>query len=295
MILKGEIRLERRKVLKSLLQKDGIIVAPGCHDALGAKIIEKVGFEVAYMTGNGVSASLLGKPDIGLVTMSEMVTTARGIVSAINLPVIADADTGYGNVNSVIRTVEEFETTGVSAIHIEDQITPKKCGAMDGLKYISKDEHVAKIKAAVKARRDENFLIIARTDSRVSMGLNEAIARGKACADAGADVVFIEMLESTDELKQVARKIDAPLMYDMLEHTKVPYMNVKELENIGYKLVIFPLSSTFLYTQTTMELMRSLKNTGTTADFLDRMMKIHDYEKLLGLDEIKERENELGQ
>ncbi|BCJ85957.1 isocitrate lyase/PEP mutase family protein [Effusibacillus dendaii] len=285
--------MDRRKVLRNLLQQERIIVAPGCHDALGAKIIEKVGFDVAYMTGNGVSASLIGKPDIGLVTMPEMVSRARGIVSAVNLPVICDADTGYGNINNVIRTVEEYEAAGVSAIHIEDQITPKKCGAMDGLKYISKDEHVAKIRAAVTARQDKNFLIIARTDSRVSMGLEEAISRGKACADAGADIIYIEMLETVDELKEVARKIDAPLMYDMLENTRVPYMNVKELQNIGYKLVIFPLSSTFLYAETTMRLMSSLKETGTTAEFLDKMMTIHDYEELLGLQQIKQREKTL--
>ncbi|WCK56245.1 isocitrate lyase/PEP mutase family protein [Aneurinibacillus sp. Ricciae_BoGa-3] len=276
--------MDNRVSFKKLFQKEGIIVAPGCHDALGARIIEHVGFEVLYMTGNGVSASLLGKPDIGLVTMSEMVTRARGIVSSVKLPVICDADTGYGNINNVIRTVQEFEAAGVTAIHIEDQITPKKCGAMDGLQYISMEEHVSKIKAAVKARKDKNFLIIARTDSRVSLGLEEAIRRGKACAEAGADIIYIEMLESVEELREVARKIDAPLMYDMLENTRVPYMNIKNIENIGYKLVIFPLSSTFLYAKTTLELMASLKATGTTSDFLDRMMTIHDYEMLLGLD-----------
>jgi carboxyvinyl-carboxyphosphonate phosphorylmutase len=285
--------MERRKRLASLIRGKRIVVAPGCHDALGARIIEAAGFDVVYMTGNGVSASLIGKPDIGLVTMTEMVTRARSIVSAVNLPVICDSDTGYGNVNNVIRTVEEYEAAGVSAIHIEDQITPKKCGAMSGLKLVSAEEHIAKIRAAIRARKDKHFLIIARTDSRAVLGLEEAVRRGKAAAEAGADLVYVEMLESVDELKKVVRSIDTPLMYDMLENSKVPYMNVKDLEKIGYKLVIFPLSSTFLYASTTMKLMTELKKKGTTGGFLKEMMTLHDYEDLLGLGEIKDRENTL--
>lgn len=283
--------MERRKKLVNLIRGKKIVVAPGCHDALGAKIIEVAGFDVVYMSGNGVSASLIGKPDIGLATMSEMVSRARGIVSAVNLPVVCDSDTGYGNVNNVIRAVEEYEAAGVSGIHIEDQITPKKCGAMAGLKLVSLEEHIAKIKAAIGARKDKNFLIIGRTDSRVVLGLEEAIRRGKAAAKAGADLVYIEMLESVDELKKVVKSIRAPLMYDMLENSKVPYMNAKDLEKIGYKLIIYPLSSTFLYASTTMRLMTELKKTGTTAGFLKDMMSLHDYEALLGLGEIKEREN----
>ena len=284
--------MQRKRALKELLKQPGLVVAPGCHDALGAKIIEHAGFDALYMTGNGVASSLLGKPDIGLVTMSEMIGRARGIVSAVDIPVICDADTGYGNINNVVRTVEEYEAAGVCAIHLEDQITPKKCGCMDGLALISAEEHVTKIKAAIKARKDPDFLIIARTDSRGPMGLEEAIRRANAYANAGADLVYIEMLESVDELKEVVKRVDAPLMYDMLENTQAAYMNVKELEKIGYKLVIYPLASTFLYAQATLELMKSLKKTGTTAGFLDKMMDIHDYETLLGLDKIKEFDRE---
>lgn len=192
--------------LKQLLQKEGIVVAPGCHDALGAKVIESVGFEAVYMTGNGTSASAIGKPDLGFLTMTEMVSRARGIVSAV----ISDADTGYGNRNNVVRTVQEYEASGVSAIHLEDQVTPKKCGAMSGIELISIEEHVDKIQAAIRARKDENFLIIGRSDARGTKGLAEAIERGKAYANAGADLILIEMLESVDEMKEVARKIDAP-------------------------------------------------------------------------------------
>ena len=276
-----------------MLERREIIVAPGCHDALGAKIIASVGFEAAYMTGNGVSASVIGQPDLGLLTMSEMVKQVRGIVAAVDIPVLCDADTGYGNINNVIRTVEEYEAAGVCAIHIEDQVTPKQCGAMAGLKVISSEEHVAKIKAALGARKDPDFLIIARTDARGVLGLEEAIRRGCACAKAGADLVFVEMLESADEMKEVTRRVDAPLMCAMLENTKIPYLNIKQLENIGYKLVIYPLSSTLLYAQSTLALMSSLQSTGTTEAFLDKIMKLHDYEKLLGLDSIKKREADL--
>lgn len=279
--------MRRRIALKKLLEKDGIVVAPGCHDALGARIIEHVGFDVVYMTGNGVSASLLGKPDIGLLTMTEMITHARGIVSSVNLPVICDSDTGYGNVNNVARTVEEYEAAGVSAIHIEDQITPKKCGAMEGLAFISKEEHADKIRTAIKTRKDPNFLIIARTDSRRDFGLDEAIARGKACMEAGADLIYIENLESVEEMKTVTRSIDAPLVFDSLENANTPYLTTKQLEDIGYKLVIHPLSSTFAYTHMMIDLMKHLKDDGITKEYLPKMMKLHDYENLLGIKNYK--------
>ncbi|EOO25574.1 carboxyvinyl-carboxyphosphonate phosphorylmutase [Bacillus cereus VD133] len=279
--------MSKKISLKQLLQKEGIIVAPGCHDALGARLIESVGFDAVYMTGNGVSASALGKPDIGLLTMSEMITRARGIVSAVDVPVIADADTGYGNLNNVIRTVQEYEAIGVSAIHLEDQVTPKKCGAMSGIELISIEEHADKIRAAIGARRNEDFLVIGRTDARSTKGLNEAIERGRAYAKAGADLVILEMLESVDELKEVARKIDAPLMFSFVEHTRIPNLTVQKLESIGYKLVIYPLSSTLLYAKATIDLMKSLKETGTTENFQKNMLRICDYEGFLGIEKYK--------
>ncbi|MBP1920648.1 isocitrate lyase/PEP mutase family protein [Youngiibacter multivorans] len=282
--------MQKKITLRNLLDKEGLIVAPGCHDAFGAKIIEHVGFEVAYMTGNGTSASLIGKPDLGLITASEMVTHARGIVSAVNIPIICDCDNGYGGVNNVIRAVEEYEAAGVSAIHIEDQDMPKKCAALGDIKFIAKEELTEKIKAAVHARKDKNFTIIARTDCRSALGLKEAISRGQACANAGADVVYIELLESIDEMKEVVRSIDAPVMFDMLEHFRMPYINVKELENIGYKLVVFPLSSTLTYAKSILGLMTSLKETGTTEAFLDKMLTLKEYEHLLGYDMIERRE-----
>ncbi|MEW9674110.1 oxaloacetate decarboxylase [Ammoniphilus sp. 3BR4] len=279
--------MSKRVPLKQLLQKEGIVVAPGCHDAIGAKVIESVGFDAVYMTGNGASASAIGKPDVGLLTMTEMITRARGIVSAVDIPVIADADTGYGNRNNVTRTLQEYEASGVSAIHLEDQVTPKKCGAMSGIELISIDEHVDKIQAAVRARKDDNFLIIGRSDARGTKGLAEAIERGKAYANAGADLILIEMLESVDEMKEVARKIDAPLMFNYVEHTKIPNLTIQQFQDLGFKLLAYPLSSTFYYAKTMMDLMRTLKETGSTESFQEQMLKIHDYEKFLGIDKYR--------
>ncbi|MEW8987374.1 MAG: isocitrate lyase/PEP mutase family protein, partial [Bacillus sp. (in: firmicutes)] len=230
--------------LKKLLERNEIVIAPGCHDALGAKIVETMGFEAVYMTGNGATASQIGKPDVGLLTMTEMVTTAQKMSSAVNIPIIADADTGYGNKNNVARTVIEYEKAGVSAIHLEDQVTPKKCGAMSGIELISIEEHVEKIQAALKARKSEDLLIIGRTDSRGTLGLEEAIKRGNAYAKAGADLVILEMLQSIDEIKEVARRVDAPLMFSYVDFTRIPNITFKQLEEFGYKLVIYPLSST---------------------------------------------------
>lgn len=279
--------MSKRVPLKQLLQKEGIVVAPGCHDALGAKVIESVGFDAVYMTGNGTSASAIGKPDIGLLSMTEMVSRARGMVSAVDIPVISDADTGYGNRNNVVRTVQEYEASGVSAIHLEDQVTPKKCGAMSGIELISIEEHVDKIQAAIRARKDENFLIIGRSDARGTKGLAEAIERGKAYADAGADLILIEMLESVDEMKEVARKIDAPLMFNYVEHTKIPNLTIQQFQDLGFKLLAYPLSSTFYYAKTMMDLMRTLKETGSTESFQEKMLTIHDYEKFLGIDQYR--------
>ena len=184
--------------LAARLRHSGMVVAPGCHDALGAKIIEKAGFDAVYMSGNGLSASLIGAPDMGLLTMSEMVERARTLVGAVKIPVIADADTGYGNANNVQRTVRAYEAAGVAALHLEDQLTPKRCGAMTGLTLISPEEHADKIRAACAARRSADLLIIGRTDARLLNGFADALARGQIYACAGADLVLLEMLQSAE-------------------------------------------------------------------------------------------------
>lgn len=268
--------------LRKLLAQPGMTIAPGCHDALGAKIVEKAGFAAVYMTGNGLSASLIGAPDLGLLTMSEMVARARAISAAIRIPLIADADTGYGNLNNVARTIAEYEAAGVAALHLEDQVTPKKCGAMSGLALVSKEEHADKISAALKARRNTDMLIIGRTDSRLSLGLDEAIARGQAYARAGADLVLIEMLQSEDEMREAARKIDAPLMFNYVDR-RVPPLTAAQFEAIGFKLLCFPLSSTLAYAAMMRRFAADLKRQGTPLGWQDHMLDIHDYEEILDI------------
>ena len=191
------------------------ILAPGAYDALTARLIEQAGFPAVYMTGFGTSASLLGRPDVGLLTMSQMVDNARRIVQAVDVPVIADADTGYGNPLNVIRTVQEYELAGVSAIHMEDQVTPKKCGHMENKQVIAATEMIEKIQAAVEARRSDDFLIIARTDARAVEGLDSAVRRARAYREAGADILFIEAPQNEEEVALVARAFPGvPLLFN---------------------------------------------------------------------------------
>jgi len=268
--------------LRHRLSEPGIVVAPGCHDALGAKIIEKAGFEAVYMTGNGLSASLIGTPDLGLLTLTEMTARARGIAASVTIPLIADADTGYGNANNVARTIAEYEAAGVRALHLEDQVTPKKCGAMSGLSLVSKEEHADKIRAAIKARRDPDLLIIGRTDARLVLGLDEALSRGRAYAEAGADVVLVEMLQSEDEMREAVRRIEAPLMFNAVDR-RTPPLTVSRFAEIGFKLVAFPLSSTLAYAKMMIRFAADLKANGTTLPWEVDLMDIHDYEAVLDI------------
>lgn len=283
--------MKKTKMLRNLLQEEGIIVAPGAHNAFAAKIIEQTGgFQAVYMTGSGTAMSLIGEPDIGLLTMTEMVTQAKNIANAVSLPLIADADTGYGNAINVVRTVQEYEKAGVAAIHIEDQIIPKKCGHFEGKQVISQDEMVGKIKAALDAREDPDFVVIARTDARAVLGVEEAIKRAKAYVEAGADVIFFEAPQSLGELKIIAKSIDAPLLINMDEGTKTPLLTTKELEEIGYKIVIFPRSAPCAAAKTIQELMQLLKETGTTKGFANRMVTFEERNLITGLARYKEME-----
>ncbi len=275
----------KKRKLRELMNKPGIIVAPGVCDAIGARLVEKAGFDVCYMTGNGAMASMLGKPDIGLGTMTEMVQRAHNLASCISIPLISDADTGYGGLNNVKRTVEEFEAAGVSAIHIEDQASPKKCGAMEGVKVVPIEEMSEKIRIAVKSRKDPDFLIIARSDSRKVLGFEESLRRAKAFAEAGADVVYVEMLESREEILKLTTSVDAPVLYDMLEMSTDNIYSNQELQDLGVKIVIYCLSTTLYAANKVKEMLEVLKKTGTTRSLFDQMMPLHDYEKVIGLTE----------
>lgn len=266
---------------------DQILVAPGAHDVLTAKIIEQAGFNAVYMTGYGTSASLLGKPDVGLLTMTEMAQRAANMAEAVDVPVIADGDTGYGNAVNAMRAVREYEKAGVACIQFEDQVLPKKCGHMLGREIVSKEEMVGKIKAACDARRDPDFMIMARTDARTNYGIEEAIERGKAYEEAGADILFIESVENIDEMKLVISSFNVPVLANMLEHGRTPLLSTKELEEIGYDLVIFCVSSTYVAAKALSDLMQTLKKEGTTKGYLDKMIAFEDFNKLIGLPEIR--------
>ncbi|HDR9508473.1 carboxyvinyl-carboxyphosphonate phosphorylmutase [Burkholderia cepacia] len=267
--------------LNERLKRPGIVVAPGCHDVLGARIVARAGFEAVYMTGNGLSASLIGAPDLGLLTMSEMVERGRAFADAVDIPVIADADTGYGNVNNVRRTVRAYEAAGVAAIHLEDQVTPKRCGAMEGLVLVSPDEHVEKIRAACSARTESSMLIIGRTDARIPNGFADALARGRAYARAGADLVLIEMLQSENEIAEAVRSIDAPLMFNFVDG-KVPPLTAAQFGRLGVKLLSFPVSSTLAYAQMMTLLAAHIRAQGTTAGSPQPLMSLAEYEAALG-------------
>src|SRR5437016_6975088 len=225
--------------LRTLLRRDGMVVAPGAYDCITAKLIEQAGFAAVYMTGAGTAASL-GYPDFGLVTMSEMVANARRIAGAVEVPVVADADTGYGNELNVFRTVREFERSGVSGIHIEDQEFPKKCGHLEGKEIVSREDYLAKIRAAVAARSDPDFTIIARTDARAVAGFDEAVARANAALAAGADMAFVEAPQTQEEVAAVPRLVNGPCLLNVVRGGKTPETDLRQAEAMGYKLAIVP-------------------------------------------------------
>jgi carboxyvinyl-carboxyphosphonate phosphorylmutase len=274
-----------------MMTENRIVVAPGAHDALTAKIIEQVGFSAVYMTGYGQAASHLGKPDVGLLTLTEMVARASNIVEAVNVPVIADADTGFGNAVNVMRTLREYEKAGVAAIQLEDQLAPKKCGHMTGRQVVSKEEMVGKIKAAADVRTDPDLMIIARTDARTVHGIGEALERAKAYEEAGADILFIESPETVEEMKQITSSFKVPVLANMVEGGRTPFLPVKELQALGYDLVIFPTASTYLVTKALTRLMNVLKETGTTASLIPEMITFEQFNDLIGLTKIREIES----
>lgn len=274
--------MKKTTILRQLLNDKEILVAPGAHDALTARVIEKTGYKVVYMTGYGQAASALGKPDIGLLSMTEMIDRARKMASAVDIPVIADGDTGFGNAINVIRTVEEYEAAGVAGIQLEDQVAPKRCGHMLGRKLISMEEMVGKIEAAKFARKDEDFVIIARTDARTVLGIDEAIKRAKAYEKAGADVIFVESVENEEEMRRVNEEIKVPSLANMVEGGRTPLLKNSELQELGYSLVIYPTASTYVVSKAMFGLMEALKAEETTANYTDKMITFSEFNDLVG-------------
>lgn len=282
--------------LRELLAGPEMIVAPGAYDALSARLIAQAGFPVVYMTGFGTAASVLGQPDVGLLTMSEMLSRAAALASVVgNLPLIADADTGYGNPINVRRTIREYEHAGVAGLHIEDQVWPKKCGHMEGKQVIPMDEMVQKVRAAVEARQDSDFVIIARTDANAVHGLEDAIRRGKAYREAGADVIFIEAPRSMDELRSIAQAFPGvPLLFNWAESGKTPPLPLEEIRALGFKLVIFPVSLLFAATYSMLGLLEVLKLGQTPTPYASQMVTFSQFTDQIGLPDIQTLEKRYG-
>jgi 2,3-dimethylmalate lyase len=286
---------DRSAQLRELLARPKPITAPGCYDALGARLIEQAGFEVVYMTGFGTSASLLGRPDVGLANQGEMLDNLRRIVAATSLPVIADADTGYGNQMNVIRTVQLWEQAGASGFHLEDQVTPKKCGHMNNKQVIPADEAVGKIRAAVAARSNPDTVIIARTDARAIEGLDAAIDRAKRFADAGADMLFVEALEGETEIELACEKLRGyPLVFNWAEGGKTPPLTYDRIADLGFKLILCPISTLLSATAAMREALAAIKVAGTPANIIDDMMPFGEFTDLIGLPEINDLEKQFG-
>ena len=254
----------RNLTLARAIRSGPPVLAPGAFDCISARLVEKAGFAAVYVTGSGVSMSVMGAPDVGVISFGEVVERVRRICDVVSIPVIADADTGYGGAVNVMRTVIEFERAGVSAIQIEDQEWPKRCGHEPGRKLVTAEEMVARISAAVAARQDPEFQIIARTDARSSEGLEAAIARGRQYRDAGADVIFVESPESEAELTQVGQALDMPLLANMVEGGRTPILPASRLGELGFRVVIFPNALTRLFAKAGLAMLASLKETGDT-------------------------------
>ena len=269
---------------RKLLSQPGIIVAPGAYDCLTATIIQNTGFSAVYMTGAGTSVARLGYPDLALATMTEMLGNAADIASVVDVPVIADADTGYGGILNVQRTVRQYERSGVAAIHIEDQEFPKRCGHLDNKRVIPAADMVQKIRAAVDARTDPDFTIIVRTDALAVTGWDDSMRRCEDYIKAGADVLFVEALRTPEEAELATKSLGVPLLYNYVETGKSPLIPASELEKLGFKIVIFPVSALLTVCRVVTDLMQELKQKGTTSHLMENMVNIEECFNIVGLD-----------
>jgi carboxyvinyl-carboxyphosphonate phosphorylmutase len=276
--------------LRALLAGPEPLVAPGAYDALSARLVEQAGFDAVYMTGFGTTAALLGRPDVGLLSGAEMVDNARRLVAAVDRPVIADADTGYGNAINVLRTVAAYEQAGVAGIHLEDQVMPKKCGHLSGKEVIPAEEMAGKIAAAAAARRDPDFVLIARTDAAAVHGLDEAIARARRYADAGADLLFVEAPTSEADIARVAGELRgvAPLAFNWAEGGRTPPL--ARIRELGFALVLFPIGTLLAATAGMRALLARLRAEGTPESALPNLQGFGEFTDLVGLPEISELE-----
>ncbi len=278
--------------LRDQLSK-GLVVAPGVYSGISAIMAEQAGFRAGYISGSGI-AGMMGLPDLGMTTLSEVAEESRRITGITGMPIIVDCDTGFGETVNVTRTVRMMEQAGVAAIHLEDQVLPKKCGHLNGKELVSTDDMISKIQAAVKARKNKDFLLIARTDSRSVNGMDDAIERSREYLKAGADCIFTEALESEDEFREMRKKVSGLLMANMTEFGKTPLLSVKELESIGYNIVIFPLTAFRGILKKTEEIYRMLMDKGTQRDFINEIMSRKQFYEIIGYSEYEVEDVDLS-
>ena len=288
-------RANPRRRLRELLAGGQLVPAPGVYDAMSARLVEAAGFPAVYMSGFGVTASLLGRPDIGLLGMSEMAQAARRIVSAVDVPVIADADTGYGNAINVIRTVQEYEAAGVAAMHIEDQVTPKRCGHMTGKQVVPAEVMIDKVTAAVAARQDPDLVLIARTDAAAVEGIDAAIDRALRYREAGADMLFLDALSSQEDIEKAATALAAEqVLFSWGEGGLTPPTTLDQLRGWGFSVVIFPVAALLASVSATRSLLAQIGADGTPIRAMEGLPNLKDFFGLIGLDEVDEMGKRFG-
>jgi 2-methylisocitrate lyase-like PEP mutase family enzyme len=270
--------------IRDLLKQDRPLVMGGVYDGLSTRIAHRAGFEVLFMGGFSVAATLLGEPDFGYVTQTEIADTARRVCRLTDRPLLVDADTGYGNPLNVIRTVELFQNAGAAGLFLEDQVWPKRCGHMRGKRVVERAEWLAKLRAVLETRGERDLFLVARTDARAAIDLEEAIARGQAARDLGADAIFIEAPESVAELEQIAHAIPGPKVANMVEHGKTPLLSPDELHQLGFDMIVTPLAGLLASAKALQEVYAVLRTEGTTRAHLDRLLPFDDFNELVELE-----------
>lgn len=280
-----------KNIRKLVYDKSKPLVFPGVYDAITARIAQKAGFEAMFQTGYGTSATLLGMPDYGFIGPTETVENARRICKAVSVPVIVDADTGYGNPLSVWKLVNELESVGASGIFLEDQKWPKRCGHMSGKEVIAKEEYAEKLRAALDARKSKDFVIVARTDARASEGLDAAIKRGLLYKEIGADAIFIEAPKSVEEMRKIGKSIKAPLVANMIEGGATPLLSSQNLHKMGFNLILYPLSVLYANTFATLQILKELKKSGTTSKLKNNLVNFDQFNEIVELSKFKKMEH----
>ena len=275
--------MQPRQTLRALVSRKAGLVVPGAYDAVSARLVERAGFLAVYMTGYGVSASRLGLPDLGFAGLAEMADHVRNLAAAVSIPLIADADTGYGNALGVRRTVRQYEAAGVAALHIEDQVAPKRCGHLSGHQVIPRAEFAGKIQAAVEARTDPDLLIIARTDGISAVDFDEGLRRGEAAAKAGADVLFIEAPRSEDQVARIARELDTPLLYNYAPGGRSPLLPFAQLRQLGYAIIILPVDTLLVAARAISDFLGEVKAKDDVSALTGRYLPFRDFNELIGV------------